>query len=139
MQMAGEAVKTDAEGRIMVSVPVGSRQDPDSRIFAFKQYEAVMPVLKDKKWILPIQTGDFYKTGDMGASVREATEALYGIKDAQFDWMPTIHYMGLFHEVTPAYSALRCLDCHGPDTRLDWEALGYDEDPLGAILMKASH
>lgn len=139
MQMAGEAVKTDAEGRIMVAVPVGSRQDPNSRIFAFKKYEAVMPVLKDKKWILPIQTGDFYKTGDMDASVREATKELYGIKDAQFDWMPTIHYMGLFHEVTPAYSALRCLDCHGPDTRLDWKALGYDHDPLGEVLMKASH
>jgi len=139
MQMAGQAVKTDSEGRVMMAVPVGSRQDPDSRIFAFKEYQAVMPVLKDKKWVLPIQTGDFYKTGDMDAAVREATKEFYGIENADFEWMPTIHYMGIFHEVVPAYSALRCLDCHGPDTRLDWKALGYDADPLGEILMKASH
>ena len=90
--------------------------------------------LKDKKWLLPIQTGDFYKHGDMGEAVRIATERYYGIKDAEFEWMPTVHYMGLFHEVTPAYSALRCLDCHGPDTRLDWSGLGYSIDPLAAIL-----
>lgn len=133
MQLSGEPVKTNAAGEVMVSVPVGSKDDPQSKIFAFKLYKAVMPVLKDKKWLLPIQTGDFYKHGDMDQSVRIATEQYYGIKDAEFEWMPTIHYMGLFHEVTPAYSALRCLDCHGPDTRLNWTELGYTGDPLAQI------
>ena len=138
MQTAGTPVKTDAEGRIMMAVPVGSKNDPNSKIFAFKKYQAVMPVLKDKKWVLPIQTGDFYRDGNMEEAVQVATKDLYGIENAEFDWMPTIHYMGLFHEVAPAYSALRCLDCHGPDTRLDWTGLGYDTDPLAEIF-KASH
>ncbi len=138
MQLSGEPVKTNAAGEVMVSVPVGSKDDPASKIFAFKLYKAVMPVLKDKKWLLPIQTGDFYKHGDMNESVRIATERYYGIKDAEFEWMPTIHYMGLFHEVTPAYSALRCLDCHGSDTRLDWGGLGYAVDPL-ALILQPSH
>ena len=138
MQLSGQPVKTDSEGRIMMSVPVGSKGDPNSKIFAFKKYQAVMPVLKDKKWVLPIQTGDFYRDGNMEEAVQVATKDLYGIENAEFDWMPTIHYMGLFHEVAPAYSALRCLDCHGPDTRLDWTGLGYDTDPLAEIF-KASH
>jgi hypothetical protein len=36
--------------------------------------------------------------------------------------------------VQPADSALRCLDCHGPDGRLDWAGLGYEADPLAAAL-----
>ena len=42
--------------------------------------------------------------------------------------------MGIFHAVQPAENALGCLDCHGPDGRLDWRGLGYDADPLAAAL-----
>ena len=46
-----------------------------------------------------------------------------------------MHYMKINHEVRPAAYALRCLDCHGPDGRLDWEGLGYaDGDPLAGPL-----
>ena len=138
MQLSGERVRTNAAGEILVAVPVGSRDDENSRIHAFKEYRAVMPVSKDKGWLLPIQTGDFYKHGDMGEAVRKATRDFYGIEDVDFEWMPTVHYMGIFHGVEPAYSALRCLDCHGPDTRLDWQGLGYEADPIAAIF-KSSH
>ena len=133
MQMPGQPVVTNAAGEVMFAVPVGTREDPDSRIFAFKEYHAVMPVLPEKNWLLPIQTGHFYLTGNIKEAVQEATHALYDLEDVEFNWMPTVHYMGLFHEVAPAYSALRCLDCHGPDTRLDWQDLGYDGDPLSNI------
>jgi hypothetical protein len=33
--------------------------------------------------------------------------------------------------------ALACLDCHGPDGRLDWKALGYTGDPILARLQTA--
>jgi hypothetical protein len=36
--------------------------------------------------------------------------------------------------VEPATNALRCLDCHAPEGRLDWQALGYDGDPLDGVL-----
>ena len=44
-------------------------------------------------------------------------------------WVPVQRYMGIFHEVQPADNSLRCLDCHGPDGRLDWTGLGYEVDP----------
>ncbi len=138
MQLPGQPVAKTADGEIKVAVPVGSKNDPGSRIFAFKLYKAVMPVLKDKDWILPIETGYFYKTGDMDAAVKKAAEEYYHLDDVEYSWAPTIHYQGLFHEVQPAKKALGCLDCHGPNGRLDWKALGYENDPMLAML-HASH
>jgi hypothetical protein len=42
--------------------------------------------------------------------------------------------MGIFHGVEPADTALRCLDCHGADGRIDWAGLGYEADPMAAVL-----
>ena len=66
--------------------------------------------------------------------VKEATEAYYGIHDADFTWVETVRYMGIYHEVQPATHALRCLDCHGGGDRLDWQALGYAGDPMADCL-----
>ncbi len=138
MQLPGEPVKKNDKGQIIMSVPVGSKDDPNSRIFAFKEYHAVMPVENGTERLLPIETGYFYITGDMDTAVRNAAKQFYGIDDVQYDWAPTIHYQGLFHEVQPAKNALGCLDCHGGNGRLDWKALGYDGDPLLAM-MHAAH
>jgi hypothetical protein len=32
--------------------------------------------------------------------------------------------------VVPAEKALNCLDCHGDNGRMDWQALGYSGDPM---------
>ena len=142
MQLPGKKVRLDAKGEIMVAVPQGSRNDPKSKIYAFKEYHAVMPVLKDKGWILPIETGYFYITNDMTGAVQRAAKKFYGIDNAQFTWKKTVHDQGIFHEVQPAKHALKCLDCHGPNGRMDWKALGYDGDPMLAMVhksLKASH
>ena len=34
------------------------------------------------------------------------------------------------HMVAPKEQALGCMDCHGQGDRLDWEALGYEGDPM---------
>ncbi len=134
MQLPGEKVRTNAAGEVMVAVPNGAKDDPKSKLYAFKLYHAVMPVLKEKGWILPIETGHFYQTGDMDAAVRRAAEEVYGVEHADYTWMPTVHYQGIFHEVQPAKNALGCLDCHGPDGGLDWTGLGYRGDPLAPCL-----
>ncbi len=138
VQLPGRPVELDADGRVMMAIPEGSRSDPEAKIYAFKVHRAVLPVLDGKGWVLPIQTEEYYAHGDIDRAVRDAAEVYYGIEDARFTWKPTIRYMGVFHEVQPAELALGCLDCHGPDGRLDWQDLGYDSDPLGPCL-QASH
>ncbi len=138
IQLPQTAVQRDGDGAVMMASPRGSKDDPDARISAFKVHRAKLPLLDGKNWLLPITVDELYAHGDVDRAVREAAEALYGIHDAQFSWTDTIRYMGINHEVQPAESSLRCLDCHGPDGRLDWASLGYDADPLAAVLT-ASH
>ena len=63
---------------------------------------------------------------------------VYGIDDAKFDWVRSVRYMGISHEVQPADRALKCAECHGPKGRLDWKALGYEQDPLELLLKPVS-
>jgi hypothetical protein len=138
VQLPGKKVTTDEQGRIIMVRPEGSRDDASSRIHAFKLHRGKLPVLEEKGWILPVMVDEFYAHGDINRAVREAAHGFYGIDNAEFAWVDTVRYMGIFHEVQPAQSALRCLDCHGPDgRRLDWETLGYASDPLAGCLPPA--
>ena len=88
-------------------------------------------MLDGKGWLLPVAVDELYVHGDVDRAVKEGAEKLYGIDDAAYTWADTIRYMSINHEVRPAEYALRCLDCHGPDGRLDWVALGYAAgDPM---------
>ena len=91
-------------------------------------------MLDDKQWVVPIATEEFYAHGDIDKAVREAAESFYGMHDIGYSWADTIRYMGIYHGVVPKEDALGCLDCHRPGGRMDWQALGYDRDPLEAKL-----
>lgn len=41
----------------------------------------------------------------------------------------TVTYRAVNHGVTTTDQALDCLDCHGQRGRMDWQRLGYDQDP----------
>jgi len=129
-QLPGVPVTQRADGVVEMIVPQGSRKDPKSKLFGFKVHKGKMPVVKDTRWLLPIAVEEFFADGDIDKAVREASEAMYGIEHFDYEWVSVERYMGIFHEVQPAANALRCLDCHGSDGRLDWVGLGYDADPL---------
>jgi hypothetical protein len=134
MQLPKTAVQRDENGTVLMAIPEGSKDDPDAKISAFKVHRAKLPVLDGKNWLLPITVDELYVHGDVNRAVQEAAEALYGIHDAQYTWAETIRYMKINHEVRVSPYALGCLDCHGPDGRLDWLALGYEGDPLADCL-----
>jgi len=118
------------DGTIGMMVPLGSRSDPQSKIFAMKLHRAKLPVLDGSNFLIPIVVEEFFKNGEIDRAVRQAAEETYGVKDAHYQWKETTRYMGIFHEVQPASKALSCLECHSPKGRLDWKALGYAGDPL---------
>ncbi|RMF23345.1 MAG: hypothetical protein D6760_05545, partial [Deltaproteobacteria bacterium] len=127
MTLAGRPVTPLPSGEIPIAVPVGSRDDPRAKIYPFKVHRAKLPLLEGRNWLIPIVTEEYYASadGDITPFVREAAEKFYGVRDARFHWVETVRFMGLFHEVAPAEQALGCLDCHSPNGRLDWKALGY--------------
>jgi hypothetical protein len=133
-QMPGVPVTLGSDGVVGMVVPQGSKDDPSSKLFAFKIHRGKMPVLTEDRWLLPINVEEFFANGDIDHAVREAAHVLYGLEDIDYEWVEVKRYMGIFHGVEPAETALRCLDCHGADGRLDWAGLGYEADPLAAVL-----
>ena len=133
-QLPGVPVTRRADGVIEMVVPQGSRSDDKAKLYPFKVHRGKMPVTKESRWILPINVEEFFADGNIDGAVREAAHVLYGIEDFEYEWMQVERYMGIFHEVQPGDNALRCLDCHGPDGRLDWTGLGYESDPMAAVL-----
>ena len=131
-QLPGVAVTRQANGTVGMMLPQGDRDDADARLYAFKLHRGKMPVLEEQGWIIPILVEEFFADGNIDQAVRKAAEEMYGLEDITYEWVPVERYMGIFHEVQPADNALRCLDCHGPDGRLDWVGLGWEEDPLTA-------
>jgi hypothetical protein len=128
-QLLKEPIVRAEDGTVGMMLPEGSRDDKSARIYAFKLHRGRLPVLKDKNWIVPIQVEEFFQKGELDKSVASAAFAQYGIKDAKIYWVDTTRYMGIFHGVQPASQALKCIDCHGPNGRLDWVALGYQKNP----------
>jgi len=131
-QLPGVSVTRQDNGTVGMMLPQGSKNDPEARLYAFKLHRGMMPVLKKQGWVVPILVEEFFADGNIDLAVRKAAEEMYGLEDIQYEWVPVERYMGIFHEVVPANDALRCLDCHGPDGRLDWTGLGYELDPLAA-------
>ena len=47
----------------------------------------------------------------------------------EYGFAETESWWKLNHMVAPKADALKCVACHGDDSRMDWAALGYDGDP----------
>ncbi|MBU1675432.1 hypothetical protein KKA85_06580, partial [bacterium] len=128
-QLMGEAVKVQQDGTVHMMSPEGSQKDKQARIHPFKLHRGCLPVLADRRWLVPIGVEEFFADGDMDKAVHEGGHHQYGLEDFAYDWVDTRRWMGIFHGVVPKERALACLDCHVEGGRMDWVALGYREDP----------
>ena len=111
-------------------MPNGSRDDLNAKIFAFKVHKGKLPLLAERNWLIPITVEHFFANGEIDPAVKNAAKELYGLSDAKYSWIETTRYMGIFHGVQPKEKALKCMDCHGKDSRLDWKSLGYKGNPM---------
>lgn len=119
-----------SDGTVGMMVPLGRRADPKSRIYPFKLHRAKLPVMEGKRWIIPMVVEEFFGDGNIDRAVKNAAKEFYGVDDVRYGWTDTSRYMGIFHGVRPATQAVGCLECHGPNGRIEWQGLGYAADPL---------
>jgi hypothetical protein len=138
-QLPGQSIRRMKDGSVGMMLPEGSRSDSKARIYAFKLHKAKLPVLEGKDWIIPIEVENFFAKGDIDTAVKSAAEKMYGVHNARYSWVPTTRYMGIFHGVLPATQALQCIDCHGPNGRMNWKELGYKTNPNPMPAPVASH
>ena len=116
-------------GVIYYVKPLGSKDDPNAKIYPFKLHRAVVPYSVVNKTLVPIKVGIAFATGNVTLAT------LVGAKEAGLVWEPgdyvtLVRYMQVDHGVQPAENALSCLDCHGPTVRrMPWQELGYGVYP----------
>lgn len=108
--------------------PVGSIDDPNSKIYPFKYHTAIVPFDEEKRIPIPVKVGLFFKTGN-------ATQAaIVGAQQSGLNfsgkYITMERYMSVSHGVVAAEQALKCEECHFYGKRLDWKALGYPGDPV---------
>jgi len=129
-QLPGEAVKRLPDGSVGMMMPEGARDDPRAKIFAFKVHKAKLPLLAEKNWLIPITVEHFFSNGQIDPAIRSAAKESYNVSDISYSWVDTTRFMGIFHGVQPKAQALKCMDCHGPQGRMDWKGLGYKDNPM---------
>jgi hypothetical protein len=125
----GKPAVPQANGRVLMAGPLGSRTEAGSKITAMKRHEGRQPIDPATHRLLPLKIGLFFQTGDIVNAnpqfdaVKQGVAAV-GWTYSGYEFAETERYLGLYHEVAPASQALNCASCHGGN-RLDFAALGY--------------
>jgi len=146
-------------GKITIlNAPMGNREDPASRIFPFKIHAAVQPYDTERDvLVVPKLCGGYWETFDWNDAISEGMEAVGQEYSGSYGFTETKMYTSIHHQVAPKDRSLGCADCHedsavecsrchkkakdhplptlggriypGDERRLDFEALGYEDDP----------
>ena len=123
----------DPNETTVLNEPAGDIRDPNAKIFPFKVHYAKQIYDVVYRYLLQPKTvgeGGYWTEFDWDLAAQLGAEAA-GLKySGQYDFAPTAMYWPITHLVTPAEHALQCVDCHSPNGRMDWEALGYYGDPM---------
>lgn len=116
-----------------ITKPIGSKDEPDSKIYPFKVHRGKQIADAQYNYLLPTHLfGGFWNDFDWNKSVSEGAAAYNLRYSGEFTFVKTEMYWKINHMVTPKEEALECTDCHSKvkETRLDWKTLGYDGDPI---------
>jgi hypothetical protein len=119
----GTEAVPQANGRVLMAGPLGSRTEPGAKITAMKRHEGRQPIDPLTRYLLPLKIGIFFQTGDLATAVNQGIAAV-GWANNGYGFAETERFMGVYHEVAPASQALSCSNCHG-GTRVDFADLGY--------------
>ncbi len=105
--------RINEKGVTELTKPVGSPADPASRIYPFKIHSGKQ--ISDavyKYLITPKLYGGFWKHWDWDKAARDGMAAA-GLKySGEYEFVDTVMYWGLTHEVLPKEEALSCAHCH---------------------------
>jgi len=123
----------DPSAPTLLNPPGGDINNPDARIFPFKVHVAKQPYDSLNNILLqPVTAGEggFWSTFDWPSALKLGAEQTGLEFSGQYDFAETWMYWPITHMVQPKDNALQCAACHSTDGRLDWQALGYDGDPM---------
>lgn len=130
--------KIDPTKVVRLSAPRGERGDPDARIFPFKVMQAKQPYDLENLTVAvpniigPAESDSAYSVKfDWDKAIAAGMKAAGLPYSGKYGWIETTTVWSLNHMVVPMDKALRCQNCHGENSRIDWKGLGYTKDPRG--------
>ncbi len=125
--------KMDPDSLTPINKPKGNIHDPKAKIWPFKIHHAKQPYDSKLNHLLQPKTigkegyftaFDWQKALELGSEIAGLPySGEYGFTETTMYWPST-------HMVAPKSQALQCKECHSPDGRMDWEALGFPGDPI---------
>ncbi len=116
-----------------INLPGGNIDDTTAKIWPFKVHRAKQPYDTVNNLLLqPVTYGEggFWQDFDWDQALRLGSEIVGLNYSGSYDFAETEMYWTTTHMVPPSKEALTCDHCHGPEGRMDWEALGYYGDPI---------
>ncbi len=153
--------RINRDGPTELTRPVGSISDPTARIYPFKVHRGKQPADAVHNYLLaPKLWQGFWKHWDWDKAAAEGMKAAGLDYSGKYEFVDTVMYWGLTHEVAPKEKSLSCGACHlslsrepqcgqchrqteGIDFKelaergawsgegfLDFKALGYAGDPV---------
>lgn len=126
--------KIDPTQTTTLNQPLGSIDDPTAKIWPFKIHTARQPYDAVNNYLMvPVTSGEggYWSEFDWDQALRLNQENTGLAYSGEYGFASTQMYWALTHMVQPAEEALQCGDCHGDEAdRIDWEALGYNGDPV---------
>jgi len=125
--------KIDPTQPTVLNPPHGSLSDPAAKIWPFKVHRANQIYDSVNNYLLNPTTageGGFWHDFDWDQAARLGSEAIGMEYSGSHDFTPTEMLWPISHMTAAKDKALQCDDCHSEEGRLDWQALGYDGDPM---------
>ena len=125
--------KMDPTVPTKLAYPLGDISDETAKIHPFKVHTGKQIYDSENNYFI---TNHIYGEDGFWTTFDWQRSATIGMKESglpysgQYGFAPTEMYWRLDHMVSPKEDALKCLDCHGDDGRMDWKALGYKGDPM---------
>ena len=116
-----------------LAYPMGDINDKTAKIHPFKIHTGKQIYDTENNYLI---TNHIYGDDGFWTTFDWQRSATIGMKESglpysgKYGFAPTKMYWRLDHMVSPKEDALKCLDCHGDEGRMDWKALGYIGDPM---------
>lgn len=123
----------DPQAVTKLSYPLGNRQDETAKIYPFKVHTGKQIYDQQNNYLITPQVfgkDGYWETFNWDKAAQVGMKASNLPYSGKYGFAETIMYWRINHMVAPKEQALGCLDCHGDNGRMDWQALGYDRDPL---------
>ncbi|MBN2562667.1 MAG: tetrathionate reductase family octaheme c-type cytochrome [Phycisphaerae bacterium] len=121
---------------VVLAEPVGDINDLDAKLYPFKKLIGKQAADANNHTVLVphlfgTASGEnpYWSKFDWDLALQEGAAYTGQTYSGQYEWVDTVMYLSVNHEVAPKEQARACNDCHGGG--IDFVALGYEADPLG--------